>query len=187
MDCRFFKKRHQAFLDDTLPGIETAAMREHLRVCPSCARQDASIRRALFLVRNLPHIEPSDGFSARLRTRLAVEAARPTRPDTVFRGPSTGAFAGLASAVFVVGLLSVMAVDRSGAASEPFPRLPTVVVEEVPETPMIDDSGLAAPAFVASLSMGMPVWPTLLLAEQGSLRFATAELKPVTLQIAPQH
>ena len=174
-------------MDDTLPGIDTAAMSEHLRVCAGCARQDASVRRSLFLVRNLPRIEPSDGFSERLRNRLAREAASASYPETVFRGPSARTFAGLASAVFVAGLLSVAALGNPQHPVNEVPRLPTVVVQDQPEAPVLDDSGLAAPAFVASLSTGMPVWPTLLLAEQGSLRFATAEVKPASLQLTPQH
>jgi hypothetical protein len=174
-------------LDDTLPGIDTVAMRDHLRVCSSCARQDASIRRSLFLVRNLPIIEPSDGFADRLKSRLTLEASRPVRHEAAFHGPSTGAFAGLAGAVFIVGVLSVIAVGDSGAASDSVPRLPSVVVQDVPVSPILDETDAAAPAFVASFSMGMPVWPTLLLAEQGSLRFATAEVKPASFQVTPQH
>jgi putative zinc finger protein len=187
MDCRNFRKKHPAFLDDTLPGIETAAMREHLAVCAGCSRQDARLRRSLFLVRNIPRIEVSDGFSDRLRSRLAVEAARPAHAETVFRGPSARAFAGLAGGVLLAGLLSFAAVSDSTQIAISHPRLPSVVVQEVPTSTTLDDTGYAAPAFVASMSMGMPVWPTLLLAEQGSLRFATAELKPASLSLSPQH
>jgi hypothetical protein len=36
------------------------------------------------------------------------------------------------------------------------------------------------------MSMGMPVWPALLLAEEGSLRFAAAELQPASYTQVPQ-
>jgi hypothetical protein len=165
-------------------------MYEHLRACVGCARQDASIRRSLFLVRNLPCIKPSEGFSERLKNRLERERASydgASYSEAVFRGPSARTFAGLASAVFVAGLLSVAALGGPRSSLVEVPRLPTVVVQELPESPVLDDSGLAAPAFVASLSTGMPVWPTLLLAEQGSLRFATTEAKQASLQLTPQH
>ena len=185
MDCRSFKKKHPSFLDDTLSGIETTAMRDHLRLCAGCARQDASIRRSLFLLRNLPRVEVSDGFSERLRSRLAVEATRPEYTDSFARGPSLRAFAGLAGALLMVGLLSLAATSESEQVATAHPRLPSVVVQEVASMAVLD-TGDAAPAFVASLSMGMPVWPTLLLTEQSSLRFATTELRNASL-LSPQH
>jgi hypothetical protein len=56
------------------------------------------------------------------------------------------------------------------------PRLPAVTAY-----PGADGGGpsesISVPAFVASMSTGMPVWPALLLAEEGSVRFANAELE----------
>jgi hypothetical protein len=78
-----------------------------------------------------------------------------------------------------------VAVSVTPRLHDTYPRLPAVVVVNSLTASRLVDSELAAPAFVASMSMGMPMWPALLLAEEGSLRFASAELKPVSYQ-APQ-
>jgi len=187
MDCRSFKKKHLAFLDDTLPGLETTVMHEHLRACSSCARQDASVRRSLLLLRNLPPVQPSADFSDRLQIRLATERAHGQDADFAFPGPSVGKFVSIAGALVAVGILSVALVGSSEAVRETYPRLPSVVVAGGERAPELVDSEVAAPAFVASMSTGMPVWPTLLLAEEGSLRFARAELRPASYHTAPQY
>jgi hypothetical protein len=184
MDCRSFKRKHLGYLDDTLPGFEVAAMQKHLRECTVCAQQDASVRRSLLVVRNLPPIRPSEGFSDRLKHRLVMEGSGNPYSEPIFRGPSVRAFVGVASALLFVGALSV-AVSETSRPHDAYPRLPAVVVVTGLPAARLVDSELAAPAFVASMSMGMPMWPALLLAEEGSLRFASAELKPVSYQ-APQ-
>ena len=181
MDCRSFKKKHLAYLDDTLPGFQVAAMQEHLRACGLCAQQDASVRRSLLVVRNLPPIRLSAGFSDRLRQRLVVEGSSDPYSEHLFRGPSVRAFVGVASALLFVGALSV-AVTETSPPREAYPRLPAVVVVNGLYSSQAVDSEQAAPAFVASMSMGMPMWPALLLAEEGSLRFASSELKPAGYQ-----
>jgi len=91
MDCREFRAKHVAFVDDTLSLVDTEAMHRHLRGCPRCARRDTAVRRSLLLVRNLPEIEPSADFMSRLNSRLAeCKVARAT--ERVF-APSIGAFA----------------------------------------------------------------------------------------------
>src|SRR6476646_9309029 len=70
MDCREFSDKHVAFVDDTLAGIELVRMQCHIAECGCCAKQDAKIRRALLLFRNLPSIEPSADFSTRLEARI---------------------------------------------------------------------------------------------------------------------
>src|SRR6476659_8394429 len=70
MDCREFRKRHVAFVDDFLSAVEMDAMHRHVRMCSRCSRQDTVVRRSLLIVRNLPTIEPSPDFMARLNARL---------------------------------------------------------------------------------------------------------------------
>jgi putative zinc finger protein len=182
MDCRNFRKQHLAFLDDTLPGIETAAMHKHVQSCSACARQDAMIRRSLLLVRNLPTAQCSEGFSERLKARLAGETVGQNALDSErpFRGPSTSTFIGVACAVLAIGAISIAIADGSPSFGPADPRLPSVVVAPG-EPSRIVDTILTAPAYVASMSTGIPMWPALLLAEEGSLRFASVELKPVSL------
>lgn len=179
MDCRTFRRKHLAFLDDTLPGVEMVQMEQHRQGCPSCATLDASVRRSLLLLRNLPSIQASADFEARLLHRLAHEARHGRRAEREIRGPSLSVFAGTAASVVALGLLGSVFVRAPEAADVGVPRLPAVVASpaRADGTPL---DQVAAPAFAASMSTGMPMWPALLLAEEGSVRFATAELEPVS-------
>jgi anti-sigma factor RsiW len=184
MDCRTFLKKHLAYLDDTLPGVEMAEMQRHLLACDACARQDASVRRALLVLRNVPAVEPTAGFSDRLRDRLRQERKRVRRDEYPFRGPSVGVFAGAGASVIALGMITVVMLGRESSSQTP-PSLPAVVAY-APALADVPNEQVATPAFVASMSMGMPVWPALLLAEEGSLRFAATELQPASYTPVPQ-
>jgi len=190
MDCRSFKKKHVSFLDDTLPGIETAEMQEHLRACAGCAQRDAEIRRSLLLLRNLPPLQVSSDFSDRLRARIAVEQQRHkvSVPSVLHaRGPSVGAFLSVACGVVAVGVLTLAVASRNAPSTPAYSvkvAPPAVVASAVEDPAMLVDSNVAAPAYVASMSTGMPVWPALLLAEEGSRRFATAEIQTASYRTA---
>ena len=171
MDCRDFTSRHAAFIDDTLPGVEMAVMREHLDRCARCARRDADVRRALLLLKNLPPLSVSGEFQHRLRERLAREdaigAPVPTRLTTRF--PSRW----IASAAAIVAIAGVARWTIASGGPAPAPsRLPAVTASTPPhqgEDP--------APADLASMSTGVSMWPALMLAEEGPLRFAATELQ----------
>lgn len=175
MDCRTFRRNHLAFLDDTLPGVVMAEMQQHLEQCKRCAHQDTNVRRALLLLRNLPPVAPSSDFNDRLRARLTAEVSR-GRPEAAIRGPTVGTFARTAVSVVALGALFALILSAEASEHAPYPVLPAVVASP---TMTIDIPGesIATPAFVTSVSTGMPVWPALLLADEGSLRFATAELE----------
>ena len=169
MYCREFRKKHLAFIDDTLPGVDIATMEEHLVACSACARLDSDIRRALLLVRNLPSVDVSPGFTARLTERIGHERRRP--PFAVM-----GMFTILAAVLVVVGVASTAVMDRLRDATT-IPQLPAVVAMP----PMQLDS-TTAPAMVASMSTGMLAWPALWLAERAPMHFARAGVRPVSYQ-----
>ena len=73
MTCREFRRKHDAYVDDTLSGVEFDRMAQHRRVCARCAQLDTRVRRALLVARNLPTIEPSADFGERLQARLRAE------------------------------------------------------------------------------------------------------------------
>jgi hypothetical protein len=167
MDCQSFQRKHDAFVDDTLPGVEMSAMREHLAACVRCARRDADVRRALLLARNLPQLRVSEGFEERLRVRINAlageEPARRSRISPVWR---------VAAAAAIV--LAVAAGTRTLRAPSPVtPVLQPAVVTYLPPAPYTRDD--PAPAYVASMSTGIPMWPALMLAEEGPLLFANSE------------
>lgn len=174
MDCKAFAARHAAYIDDTLPGIEMVAMREHLSTCTRCSRRDADVRRALLLVKNLPAIKVSAGFDERLRARIAAESAAPPPQGRNVSGSGTIRWA--AAAVLLFALIGIQRWDNGSPAPA---RLPAVIASVPPEPSEADDE--SAPAYVASMSTGIPMWPALMLAEEGPLRFAATGLQNAAL------
>lgn len=166
MDCKEFTTRHAAFIDDTLPGFQMAAMREHLVACARCARRDAEVRRALFLLKNLPSVQVSEGFQDKLRARISAEGpayqARRSVPAISMKWA--------AAALLLVAVGGVAAWPES--QTEAITRLPAVYASQPLDTFGFGADDESAPAYVASMSTGIPMWPALMLAEEGPLRFA---------------
>ena len=111
MDCRGFRSKHVAFVDDFLSGEEVVAMQRHLLECEQCAAHDAKVRRALLVFRNLPTVEPSSDFYTRLRARIESErTAAFARPTIAARGPGIGTFmAGKSTILRQIGLIVLIA------------------------------------------------------------------------------
>lgn len=180
MNCREFRHKHDAYVDDTLSGVDLEAMGHHLRLCGSCAALDTRIRRSLLIARNLPTIEPSAAFSERLQMRLAHERALQARTareagfatamdlSTRHRAPLfTGAYVALAAGIAMAAGL-VMTVSLLRGEDEAIRLAP--VVASLPEP---EPSPLAMPAMVASMPAGMPVWPAVFVAQQAPWRLAS--------------
>jgi anti-sigma factor RsiW len=166
MDCREFCDQHLAFVDDTLAGIELVRMQRHLAECESCARQDAKIRRALLLFRNLPSIEPSADFSQRLEVRL-----RNCEHDNLFvatqRNLRRGAIAATLASAIMLGYIGTTLYHSDVPGDLVMPP----VVATIPE-PDLTPIATSTPAIVASVSAGLTIWPSALFAEQVPVRFA---------------
>lgn len=167
MDCRAFQKQHVAFIDDTLSAVDMIEMHQHVAECSSCARHDATERRALLLFRNLPRLEPSATFRKRLDERLLEAKIAGRSPSTPTSHMPVAVAATLA---IVAGAWMATFVTRS--LTQPHLVLAPVVAT-IPEPA----SPLANPALVASMSTGMPVWPVALLAEQAPMHFANSEFQ----------
>lgn len=170
MDCREFQKKHFAFVDDTLPGIELVRMQMHIGDCATCARRDATIRRSLMLFRSLSPIEPSAGFSERLECRLREAKAA----DAAAGSGRSRAFAAAVAMTSVVMLgyigVSLRHVDTQQDITLPpvFATLPESATEAVISP---------APAVVASVPAGLPIWTAALFAEQAQAHFVSADLR----------
>ena len=157
MTCGEFGRKPEAYVDDTLSGVEMEVMERHRRLCASCASLDTRIRRSLLLVHNLPAIQPSATFNERLQVRLtherALKAAR--RADdtgtmmglmTRHRSPfSTGTYVALAAGVAMAAGLMISATLAS-EADQPI-RLAPVVASAPEPAPSL----LATPAMVSSM------------------------------------
>ena len=169
MDCRSFHKQHVAFVDDLLPGEDVVAMQQHLLECERCAAHDAKVRRALLVVRNLPAIEPSPDFYARLRARIESDQTMVSRPVVGARGPGIGAFMSVAAGLVAVGYVTATSLNWTAPRSEV--ALAPVVATE----PALPPSAVAHEALVASVSAGMPMWPMVYFAQQAPMRFAQVQ------------
>jgi hypothetical protein len=175
MNCREFRRKHDAYIDDTLSGVDLDAMAIHRGLCDSCARLDTRIRRALLVAHNLPSVALSPRFSEQLQRRLAQErvhmAAR-TAGGTVAQGGGwhvapLGGYVAMAAGILAVAGL---AATFSGVGREQDVIRLAPVVATLPEP---EPSMLATPAMVASMPTGMTVWPALYVAQQAPWHFAS--------------
>jgi hypothetical protein len=176
MDCRQFRRDHSSFLDDTLSGVETVAMRGHLGGCPVCSRLDFRLRRALMLVRSSPSVEPSADFTARLAARLATERTL-TPPVATRRRPWRAVAASVTAVVLVVIGSATIDASAHTARSEVLSLAPVVV-----RPPAIPAEPVAAPAMFATVTSSLPVYPAVLLAQRATEQFAAIHARTVTFQ-----
>ena len=174
MNCREFRSKHAAYVDDTLSGVDLDAMALHRQLCERCSQLDTRVRRALLVARNLPTIQPSAAFSQRLQARIDAErnSGEMLRYGRDLNG-ATGRSrplqryamicSGLMMAAGVAGLLAVNSAHRDVIQMAP-------VVASIPES---DVSPMTAPTMVASVSAGMPMWPAVFVAQQAPWHFAS--------------
>jgi hypothetical protein len=175
MNCREFRRKHDAYIDDTLSGVELDAMARHRSLCESCARLDTRMRRALLVAHNLPTIELSARFGERLQLRLSQErallatarASRRTITEGRWHTLSAGAYTAMAAGIFAAAGLAAT-FSSVGREQETIRLAP--VVATLPE---VEPSTLATPAMVASMPTGMTVWPALYVAQQAPWHFAS--------------
>jgi len=177
MNCREFRRKHDAYVDDTLSGVDIEAMGRHLRLCAHCAALDTRIRRSLLIAHNLPSIQPSPAFTERLQMRLAHERALKARQHdagmmmglmTRHRSPfSTGTYVALAAGIAMAAGVA-MSVTLS-SDSDPAIRLAPVVAS----APEPEPSPLATPAMVASMPAGMPIWGAVYVAQRAPWHLAS--------------
>ena len=166
MNCRQFKSNHVGFIDDLLPAADMAEMRRHLLGCQKCATLDTRIRRSLLVVRNLPQIEPSADFFARLTEALKqAPPPAPARRPFAAAAAFTAVTAALAAAVyFAMAVTSTEQGPRSAPAAE--------MTAAVPLTPVPMNEVASA----ATVPAGVPVWPAMFMVGELPTAFANAEL-----------
>lgn len=176
MDCRTFHARHVGFVDDVLPGIEIVEMQRHIAECTPCARHDALIRRSLLLFRNMPRIECSPGFTERVNDRIrALNDAPLSRPGS-FLTPG-----GAVVAVCAAGLLVFVGANLLSGSDAPLSHAPVVATVPAQDEPPVEESLMASQAMLASVSMGIPIWPAALMAEQAQIQFANSAFRLTNL------
>lgn len=175
MNCREFRRKHDAYVDDTLSGVDFDSMARHRQLCVRCAQLDTRVRRALLVARNLPTIQPSVAFGERLQARLkaervslklarlAEEAASAGRWPPLSAGTRAVIAAGIVAAAGLAGVVTFASTRDEVIRMAP-------VVASRPET---EASVLATPTIVASMPAGMPLWPAVFEAQQAPWHFAS--------------
>ena len=94
MNCCVFREKYSDFADGLLPAQEESEAGLHLDACPACRRFDAALRAGLDVLRTLPNVGVSRGFSLRLRQRLRGEFA--------VRAPIVARWSGAVGALLLV-------------------------------------------------------------------------------------
>ncbi|HYW06017.1 MAG TPA: zf-HC2 domain-containing protein [Longimicrobium sp.] len=121
MDCERFLAGYSAFRDDELPWDERMDFELHVDDCESCGRYHRVVSRGTELFLDLPELEVSDDFGARLQHSIrSVDAERFKARNE--RGASGAAFATFAVAATVVAVAWV----PLGRAGDSTGRLPSV-------------------------------------------------------------
>jgi anti-sigma factor RsiW len=170
MKCREFKSNHVGFIDDLLPAADMSEMRRHLAVCPKCSTLDTRIRRSLLVVRNLPQIEPSADFFARLNEALK-QAPAPERRERPFAAAAalTAVTAAIAAAVYFA-----MAISPARDSAPAAPGTTTTAVAPITPVPMNEV------AIAAAVPAGVPVWPAMFMVGELPTHLGNAELLDTT-------
>lgn len=174
MDCRTFHARHVGFVDDVLPGIEIVEMQRHMAECAPCARHDALIRRSLLVFRNMPTIECSPGFTERVNDSIRALSHSPQAGPASLLTPATFA------AAVAAGLMLFGGANLLSETDAPLSHAPVVAMAPGLEPP-IEESLMESHAMLASVSMGIPIWPAALMAEQAQIQFANSAFRLTNL------
>jgi hypothetical protein len=107
----------QEFMEVVLSGMKTASpeTQEHLRSCPVCLGELASLQQTMGLLDEWQTPEPSPYFSTRLQARMREEMLSPRRDWFAWlRRPALAAVAAVLVAVGV-GLLEINPFNRGGS------------------------------------------------------------------------
>ena len=113
---------------------------------------------------------------SKLSARIAeLESAGATGDPAEYR-LTTGAFAALAAGLTLFAYAALEATNRFGAPE--MMTLPPVVAT----APAAPSPPLSAPAYMAAISTGMPLWPAVLMADEAPRQMADVELQQAALR-----
>jgi anti-sigma factor RsiW len=76
MSCNRIESRILPYVDGRLKLSEQREVEAHLAACPGCRLRVNEFRAVAGLLDELPQIQPSGAFDARVRARVAAEPAR---------------------------------------------------------------------------------------------------------------
>ena len=183
MNCRSFRKLHVTYVDGLLDERQSVKMDAHLDECERCARWNTAIRRGLLVARNLPTIQPSPDFMARLQVRLATPDASSGTPPTI---PARTGYQKLAVRTAVAVAIAVSAVIMVRANRAPAVPLavpaPVTVAQSKTATSRHNGSALSEPELARMLATVVPVWiPADPSSEHSTVQLVSAGLQAPSL------
>jgi len=76
MNCEKVSQELVAYLDGRMDSAERRETEEHIASCAACRERAEQFRRVWTVMDEVPVIEPSFGFDARVRQRVAAEPTR---------------------------------------------------------------------------------------------------------------
>jgi len=76
MSCNRMESRILPYVDGRLKVAEMKEMEAHLKTCAACELRVSEFRAVSGLLDELPQIEPSGAFDARVRARVAAEPVK---------------------------------------------------------------------------------------------------------------
>jgi anti-sigma factor RsiW len=76
MSCNRMENRILPYVDGRLKAGEVKEMEAHLKTCAACQMRVSEFRAVSGLLDELPQIEPSGAFDARVRARVAAEPVK---------------------------------------------------------------------------------------------------------------
>jgi len=76
MSCRRMESKILGYVDGRLKEGERLEMDKHLETCAACRLRVSEFRAVSALLEELPMIEPSAAFDARVRARVAAEPVK---------------------------------------------------------------------------------------------------------------
>jgi anti-sigma factor RsiW len=76
MSCKRMESKMLGYVDGRLKARESREVEAHLAACAACRLRVNEFRAVSGLLDELPQIEPSGAFDARVRARVAAEPAR---------------------------------------------------------------------------------------------------------------
>ncbi len=76
MSCTRMENRIVPYVDGRMKENERAQVEKHLAACPACRLRVNEFRAVTELLDELPQIEPSAAFDARVRARVAAEPVK---------------------------------------------------------------------------------------------------------------
>ncbi|MGA9884702.1 MAG: zf-HC2 domain-containing protein [Candidatus Acidiferrales bacterium] len=101
MKCEDVSNELMAFIDGRVKSGERRGIEDHLAGCRTCRTRAEEFRKVWTVLEEVPAIEPSFGFDARLRQRIGAEP-RPAGFFSIFARPRLALSMALLAALLVV-------------------------------------------------------------------------------------